>query len=197
MRILMTLLIVLIVAIALIFLSVRSGFYNIAASAPHYDIVRGFLTTIRDQSIATQSEPIVPPPLTDSSLEQVGFRHYHSMCAMCHGAPGREPSEIAQGLSPAPPDLDTAALQTRYSNAELYWIIKNGIRMTGMPAFGLTHAEQDLWAIVAFIRKLPQTKAQQYAAMVEAAGLQEGTTVPGHQPTQDDGHGPDEPAAGK
>jgi len=193
----MTLLIVFVVVIALIFLSVWSGFYNIAASAPHYDMVRGFLTTVRDQSIAAQSEPIVPPPLTDPSLEQVGFRHYHSMCSMCHGAPGREPSEIAQGLNPAPPDLDTAALQTRYSDAELYWIIKNGIRMTGMPAFGLTHAEQDLWAVVAFVRKLPQIKAQHYTAMVEAAGLQEGTTAPEHQHTQDDEHRPGETTAGK
>jgi mono/diheme cytochrome c family protein len=180
MRILLTLAAILVIVIVLVFFSAWSGFYSVAANAPHYGIVREFLATVRDQSIAAQSKPIMPPPLTDPTLEQVGFRHYHSMCVMCHGAPGRKPSELAQGLNPAPPALDAAALHIRYSDAELFWIIKNGIRMTGMPAFGPTHTPEDLWAIVAFMRKLPRIQAQQYTAMEEAAGFQDGAAHARH-----------------
>ena len=101
------------------------------------------------------------------------------MCVTCHGAPGREPSEIGQGLNPKPPKLDTAEVQA-YSDAELYWIIAHGIRMTGMPAFGPTHEERTLWSLVAFLRKLPGMNAQQYAAMVEATS--------DHHPTETHTH---------
>lgn len=79
-------------------------------------------------------------------------------------------------------------MQNEYSDAELYWIIKHGIKMTGMPAFGLTHSDEDLWAIVAFLRELPQVKAQEYEAMVEAAGIQNGAGGHDHQHGTAHGH---------
>jgi mono/diheme cytochrome c family protein len=114
-------------------------------------------------------------------LVHTGFRHYHSMCVMCHGAPGRDPSEVGQGLNPQPPPLDADQVQTQYSDAELYWIIKHGVRMTGMPAFGPTHTEKDLWALVAFVRTLPQITPDEYTAMAQ-------TAADGHGVTTESGH---------
>lgn len=188
MRTSLTLLVFVAVLVVAAGLFIWSGAFNIAATKPHYVVTRWLLATVREQSIAAHSEKIEPPPLTDSNLVQAGFRYYHAMCVMCHGAPGRDPSEIRQGLNPPPPKLDAEELQARYSDAQLYWIVKNGIRMTGMPAFGPTHTEEELWSIVAFLRRLPKVKPAEYGAMVEAAGLQD-AAGPAHGHVQAHAHG--------
>ncbi|HJU05301.1 MAG TPA: cytochrome c [Nitrospiraceae bacterium] len=111
------------------------------------------------------------PVLNDPQRIEAGLRSYHAMCKTCHSAPGRQPSTIQQGLNPKPPKLDSERVQNR-RDEELYWVIKNGIRMTGMPAFGKTHQDEALWSIVAFVRQLPHLQGKDYAAMVQAAGLQ-------------------------
>ncbi len=179
MRILFSTLFVLLVLIALAVLFLFSGFYNVAAVQPHSPFTRWLLATLRDQSVAKHSQIIQPPSLTDPQLAQAGFHEYHAMCFSCHNAPGDELSELAQGLNPPPPKLDADEVQVR-SDAELYWIIQNGIRMTGMPAFGPTHKEETLWSIVAFLRRLPNLTPQEYKAMVEATSLQEGTGEHAH-----------------
>jgi len=113
------------------------------------------------------------------------------MCFGCHGAPGHELSEIAQGLNPKPPKLDAEDVQAG-SDAELYWVVKNGLRMTGMPAFGPTHEDKELWSIVAFLRRLPKLKPQEYDAMVEAAGLQKGEEEHEHHHAHEPGLGEEE-----
>lgn len=164
-------LVVLLILVVVGAVYIWSGAYNVAAVEPHSTAVAWLLETFRDRSIAAHSEDVQPPALTDPDLVRTGFQHYHSMCVICHGAPGQEPSEIGKGLNPAPPKLDAEAVQA-WGDAELYWIIRNGIKMTGMPAFGATHGEEALWAIVAFLRRLPEMGPQEYSAMVEAAGLQ-------------------------
>jgi mono/diheme cytochrome c family protein len=76
------------------------------------------------------------------------------MCVTCHGAPGVDASEAGEGLNPAAPDLSTGKVQKR-SDGELFWLVQGGIRMTGMPAFGPTHNDEEIWKIVAFVRRLP------------------------------------------
>lgn len=181
MKTFVTLLVLLGVLLAGAAVFIWSGAYNVAATDPHAEPVRWTFVKIRDHSIAEHSEQIEPPPLTAAALVQTGFRHYHAMCVMCHGAPGRDRAEIAEGLNPAPPDLDAPEIQNHYSDAELYWIVKHGIKMTGMPAFGPTHAEEDLWALVAFLRELPQVKPKEYEAMVQEAGLQDSADGHAHQ----------------
>ena len=78
------------------------------------------------------------------------FRHD---CAACHGAPGMAPHRFARGLNPPAPDLARAETQ-RLSDGELFWVICNGVRATGMPAFGAEHTEEDIWELTAFIRQL-------------------------------------------
>jgi mono/diheme cytochrome c family protein len=163
---------VFLILLIIVVLWVVSGTYNVAAVESHSDVMNWLLATARDRSVANHSQEIRPPFLQDPTLVQAGLQEYHVMCFTCHAAPGHEASEIGKGLNPEPPKLEARRTQAR-SDAELYWIIKNGLRMTGMPAFGPTHDEKALWSLVAFLRQLPKTDRQEYSAMVEAAGLQE------------------------
>ena len=107
------------------------------------------------------------PPLEDPRHIMDGFRHYREMCVGCHLAPGITSSEIHKGLMPEAPVLQDVVEE--WTPAELFWIIKNGVRMTGMPAWGATHTNKEIWAIVAFLGKLPHLTAEQYAAMDRTA----------------------------
>ena len=90
------------------------------------------------------------------------------MCTGCHGAPGKPARAVGKGLSPRPPDL-TEAVRT-WDDGNLFWIIRNGIKMTGMPAFGQTHDDPSIWNIVAFVKKLPGMTSEQYQALQAQAG---------------------------
>ncbi len=89
---------------------------------------------------------------------RAGLAHYRENCVTCHGAPGVEESEAGMGLNPPAPDLTLPAIQ-RLSDGEIFWIISNGVRMTGMPAFSLTHKPDEIWKMVAFVRHLPELTA--------------------------------------
>ena len=148
------------------------GMYNVSAAEPHTALVQWLLATVRDRSIASHSESLDIPNLTDAARVKGGVRSYQAMCRVCHGTPDRDTTPIREGLNPQPPKLDSERIRTR-TDAELFWVIKNGIRMTGMPAFGKTHKDQELWSIVAFVRHLPNLRPEEYAAMVKEAGAEE------------------------
>lgn len=145
---------------------IYSGVYDIAASSPHLAPVRWALETTMERSVREHADAVAPGPAADSALVASGFRHFDAMCVTCHGAPGRERSEIGQGLLPEPPPLSEAV--ARWSDEELFWIAKHGIKMTGMPAFGTTHDDETLWSIVAFVRLLPEMSPSQYDAFSDA-----------------------------
>jgi mono/diheme cytochrome c family protein len=105
----------------------------------------------------------VPPGLDEPAKIQMGVDHFAMHCAVCHGAPGVPKGDIAQGMYPQPPDLAVAAQQ--YSDGELFWILKHGIKMTGMPAWA-DHSDPELWATVAFVKKLPGMSEAAYAQLV-------------------------------
>ena len=83
-----------------------------------------------------------------------GFAHYRDSCLKCHGAPGVAPEPFARGLMPLPNNLAQTALES--TPAEMYWVTKNGLKMTAMPAWEFRYPDEDLWAIVAFLRRLPK-----------------------------------------
>jgi mono/diheme cytochrome c family protein len=114
---------------------------------------------------------IAPPPLQGNELVDRGFPHFQATCRLCHGAPGVRPLEFTEGLYPRPPLFPSKDVQQDLSDAQLYWIVKHGLKMTGMPSFGVTHSDEDIWAIVAFVRRLPTLSPQEYQAMVQKAGL--------------------------
>lgn len=150
---------------------VYSGLYNIAAAEPHWNIVTQIIETTRDRSIKAHAAHIAAPStLGDPPRVTMGSEHYAAHCAICHGAPGVPRNDIADGLYPQPPNLANAA--KHYSPAELFWILKNGIKMSGMPAWS-DHSDDELWGTVAFLEKLPTMTAGEYVTLVaisQAAG---------------------------
>jgi mono/diheme cytochrome c family protein len=146
---------------------IYAGVYDIGATSPHSRVTSWLLETARIRSVKAQAAGIaVPHGLDDPAKVMIGVTHYAAHCAVCHGAPGVPKGDIGRGLYPEPPDLaKTAAL---YSPAELFWIVKHGIKMTGMPAWG-DHSDDELWATVAFVEKLPGMNEQDYAGLVMAS----------------------------
>lgn len=161
-------------------LFVGSGRYNVAAVEPHWGVTTWLMEEIRDRSIAFHSKAIQPPRLKGIEFVPKGFTEYHAMCRLCHGAPGESLLEFAQGLNPKAPTLASKDVQKR-GDHELYWIVKNGIKMTGMPAFGPTHDEEDLWSIISFLRNLSNLLPEKYEAMVNAGSGQKAKEGEGHR----------------
>ncbi len=170
MKFLITALVLLISTVAVGSWFIWSGTYSVAATQPHHPFVEWLFVTVRDRSIVHRSKDILSPDLSATELMRHGALQYDAMCAVCHGAPGLKPTEISKGLNPPAPELRRAEVQRTYSDSALFWIIKHGIRMTGMPAFGPTHDDGDLWAIVTFTRRLPELQAEDYKLLTEMDG---------------------------
>ncbi len=147
-----------------------SGVYNISALDPHWDSTLQVIAIARDRSIMAHSENVKIPSLDDPKLAPKGAPEYHEMCRVCHGAPGIPAEAFAQGLYPSPADLLSGQLQKRWKENQLFWIITNGLKMTGMPAFGVTSKKDDLLAITAFLGRLPGMTPEQYKAITGATG---------------------------
>lgn len=167
MNILKTLTIAVAIGVIAIVGYVYSGIYDVSAGSSHSGIANWLLSTTSHASVKRQAKAIEVPDLNDDALALAGVNDFSEMCAGCHGAPGREPGAIGQGLNPPPPDLAGAALEM--SPAELFWVTKHGIRMTGMPAWGVTHDDAAIWPVVAFITKLPELDAVQYEDLLSQA----------------------------
>jgi mono/diheme cytochrome c family protein len=150
-------------------LAIRSGFYDIAADTPHTQPVYWLLKTIRERSVATRAAGLtVPSDLADPKRIALGAGQYAEMCSSCHLAPGMKRTEISRGLYPRAPELRRGSHLTP---AEEFWVVKHGIKMTGMPAWGVTHDDELLWDVVAFLRKLPELTADQYQTFVKSAPM--------------------------
>jgi len=142
---------------------VYTGLYNVSAMNEESGIMKWILTKTRENSIESRSKDISIPNLNDSLMINEGFEHYNEMCVSCHGAPDTEETELSKGLNPRAPYLPKMA---KYVDpAELFWVTKNGIKMTGMPAWGKTHSDEKIWAIVAFMKKLLYLDADGYRKM--------------------------------
>ena len=121
------------------------------------------LEVFRRWSVANAAKDIQVPALGDRRQLVQGVVHYHAHCGVSHGGPGYEPSDIAIGMYPRPADLKDVA--TRHTSAELFWIIKNGIEMTGMPAWA-EHGDDELWPVVALLNTFPAMTPEAYSALV-------------------------------
>lgn len=145
-----------------------SGFYNVAATIPHSSLTEWLLSTISDRSVKHQAKDISPPSyLNDPEIIKAGFIKYQNDCVWCHGTPMSYPGKIGKGLNPGPPKLWESAKEL--SAGEMYWVIKNGIKMTGMPYWSHEYKEEDTWSVVAFLKQFPNTSAQQYRQMTQTA----------------------------
>jgi mono/diheme cytochrome c family protein len=141
-------------------LVVWSGGYNVAATNPPGKTESKFAAFALSRAIQKRASAKANP-FTKPEDVRAGLAHYKENCLDCHGAPGVEESEFGQGLNPPAPDLTLPSMQ-RMRDGELFWVVSNGIRMTGMPAFSPTHKEDEIWKVVAFVRHLPEiTKEEQ------------------------------------
>jgi mono/diheme cytochrome c family protein len=137
-----------------------TGAYNVAATHEHTAVGRWLLNTGQERSVAVRAGDVPDPPPIDTAMVEHGFEHYRAMCVDCHGAPGVDRGEFGQGMTPTPPDLSEEAGE--WSDRELFWITKNGIKLAGMPAFGPTHSDEEIWGLVAFLRELEGMTAERY-----------------------------------
>lgn len=143
------------------------GIYNIAADDPHTRIVHSVLEGLRNESIRAHARDITAPTdLASAQRVSVGAGLYTEMCSGCHLGPGVEKSEMSQGLYPESPELARAQDLTP---GQQFWIIKHGVKLSAMPAWGKTHPDPLIWDMVAFVRKLPGMTPEQYKALVASA----------------------------
>jgi mono/diheme cytochrome c family protein len=183
------------------FMLIYSGVYDVAATEPHWTLTHWMVGLVKLRSIKAHAAGIsTPSNLSDDSEVAEGVEHFAAHCVICHGAPGVSSEDFVRRLYPSPPDL-TGVSET-YGPGELFWIVKNGIKATGMPAWR-DHSDGELWAIVAFLRKLPDISAQKYASLLTVSttggdrhhhadvdGSRSVPSTPGNIPERDHHHGP-------
>lgn len=147
---------------------VWSGLYNIGADDVHTKPVYSMLQMLRDRSITARSKQLHPPPnLNDPALIRQGAGNYDSMCTSCHLGPGMEGTEMSEGLYPVPPNLSAEEVG---NPAHHFWVIKHGIKASGMPAWGKSMEDEYIWGMVAFLQQLPKLSPEQYLAMISGSG---------------------------
>ena len=144
------------------------GFYSVAGTAEDPAIVRWALIQIRTASINRYAHDQPPTTINDPATMQAGAKAFAARgCANCHGAPGVNWAKYSEGLHPDPPDLKE--IVDHRSPSQLFWVVKNGVNMTGMPSFALAGAKDDeIWSIVAFLKKLPNVSDPDYKAWTAA-----------------------------
>jgi len=156
---------IVLIAGSLIFIS--TGMYDISQLSHHNKLTLSMIRMTTHSSINRRmKENVVPANLKDSDMIITGFKHYNEMCVSCHGAPGVKPNEMVEGLYPKPPEIYKHSEED--AAQEFFWIIKNGIKMTSMPAFKPTHDDKKIWAMTAFVTlKLATMTPEEYQAWVK------------------------------
>jgi len=154
------------------------GFYSVAASQEDPAIIHWALVKVRTNSIAQHAQDQPPSGFDNPAKVQAGARAFNELgCVNCHGAPGVKWAKFSEGLHPDPPELKEVVGVTP---SQLFWVIKNGINMTGMPSFSAAGAkDDDIWAIVAYIKKLPSISEADFKAWTAP---QPGANAPAEKP---------------
>jgi cytochrome c553/cytochrome c5 len=146
------------------FLVAVSGIIPIKASSGHWAITRWFLNFSKERSVATHTLGLQAPPLDDPGLVLKGAGHYETGCRPCHGSPELPQPRIAWKMTPSPPYLPPRI--SEWKPDELFYIVKHGIKFTGMPAWPALQRDDEVWAMVAFLRTFPDLDAEAYRRLV-------------------------------
>jgi mono/diheme cytochrome c family protein len=143
------------------------GFFNVAATNPEPEPVKWALVKVRMAAVDRHATDRPPPGYDTPEMVQAGAKAYMARgCTSCHGGPGVDWQKFSEGLRPDPPDL-TKIVKEREPR-HLFWVVKNGINMTGMPSFGATGVEDpEIWSMVAFLKKLPEVKEEDFKTWVQ------------------------------
>ena len=138
------------------------GFYNVGASQAEPNVVAWALARTRMASVDRHATERPPGSLDDPAMVRAGARAYAERgCVNCHGAPGVGWGKWSEGLRPDPPDLKKIVKDRE--PRQLFWVVKNGIGMTGMPAFGYVD-DKEIWTIVAFVGKIAAVSPEDFKA---------------------------------
>jgi mono/diheme cytochrome c family protein len=137
-----------------------TGSYNVAANVPDNPALDWFLTNTMINSVISRAKSVQAPAGFTDQQAKAGFTIYNQTCVHCHGAPGRDPGDIAKGLNPDAPDLSDAVGDM--TTAQMFWIIKNGIKMSAMASYGKVHSDDEIWNVVAFVQRLPKMTPEAY-----------------------------------
>jgi len=141
-----------------------SGIVPITASGGHWPITKWVLDFSMARSVSTHSIGIDVPKLDDPAMIQRGAGHFETGCVQCHGSPARTQSPIAAAMTPRPPSLSGHV--ALWEPRELFYIVKHGVKLTGMPAWPAQHRDDEVWDVVAFLKTLPDTGADAYQKLV-------------------------------
>lgn len=144
-----------------------TGAYNVAATKEHRSFVRWLFETTFHNSVTDRASDLTAPTDVSQSRIQAGAGAYKAMCEHCHGAPGVDRADWAQGMLPRPPYLYEAAVHWEVN--EVFWLAKHGVKMSGMPAFGPTHSDEHLWNIALFVSQLPAMTDAEYAQITSGS----------------------------
>jgi cytochrome c553 len=137
-----------------------SGFFNVAASSGHLPVTAWFLHFVMQRSVEAQSAGIEEPNLDDLALVRRGAGHFEQGCAVCHGSPATYQGPVVREMTPPPPDLTGKVPE--WSPHELFWIVRNGVKFSGMPAWPAQGRDDEAWALTAFLLRLPHMSAEEY-----------------------------------
>ena len=162
MRVILGFLLALVIGAVALAAWVASGRYDISARGGGSPLVERVAEWAKRQAVRAHAQHIEAPPLSDPILIEDGARHYRDHCAVCHGAPGAPSQAWARAMRPEPSDLTKPG---GWTSAQSFWIIQNGLRMSGMPAFHAALVDGEIWGVVAFLEQLPQMDAAKYQAL--------------------------------
>ena len=151
------------VAVAVVY----GGLYNVAASEQHLQPTFTVMATAMRQSVRLRSRNIEAPPLNDEGMVLRGAACFRDKCVQCHGAPGVSQGDIGKSMQPLPGPLVDA--RRNWQPRHLYWVTRHGIKMSGMPAWDRRLTDAELWSVVAFMQRLPDLNASQYAELLSRA----------------------------
>jgi mono/diheme cytochrome c family protein len=142
------------------------GIYDIGADDHHTKVVLAIIEQLRERSIITRARGIVVPNLADPEKIAAGARRYAALGTQCHLAPGVSKSTLRTGLYPHPPNLAQEGVPDAQHT---FWVIKHGIKMSAMPAWGKTQDDAEIWGLVAFIRQRPEMTPESYKRLYPAS----------------------------
>ncbi len=157
------------------FLVVVLGLVPIKASSGHWPITAWILNFTMSRSVSTHAMGIQVPALHDPGMVLKGATLYETGCFPCHGNPTIQRPRIAMQMTPHPPYLPPVIHEWKPS--ELFYIVKHGVKFTGMPAWPAQQRDDEVWAIVAFLQKFPQLDEQEYRQMVNGEYNESGEVV--------------------
>ena len=165
------------------FLVALLGLVPIKASSGHWPITSWFLHFTMTRSVSTHTLGMRVPALDNPGLVLKGATHFETGCFPCHGNPTKQYPRIASKMTPHPPYLPPIVDQ--WEPQELFYIVKHGVKFTGMPAWPTQQRDDEVWAMVAFLRKFPELSEQEYRHMVDGESIMSKSLMPNSSSGED------------